>query len=126
MALQSLRSMRRIEARRTKASAFRFKFSQSLARRRQRLSQAIVLSTIHRFGRTTKLLAALERLTISSLTRRRTRFSAVLNFGPWSGLFNALYCVRRAPLKRLDSCHEMIFPPPFGADFDLSNINGLG
>src|SRR3954465_12946339 len=42
------------------------------------------------------------------------------------GLFNALYCVRRAPLKRLDSCHEMIFPPPYGADFDLSYINGLG
>src|SRR3954451_18410050 len=34
-----------------------------------------------------------------------------------AGLFNALYCVRRAPLKRLDSCHEMIFPPPYGADF---------
>src|SRR6476620_1431008 len=82
-ALQSLRTIRRIEARRRKARAFRFRFSQSLAKRRQRLSQPIVLSTIQRFGRTTKPLAASERLTISSLTRRRTRFSAFWNFAPW-------------------------------------------
>src|SRR5690348_2328355 len=81
-ALQSLRTIRRIEARRRKARAFRFRFSQSLAKRRQRLSQPIVLSTIQRFGRTTKPLAASERLTISSLPRRRTRFSAFWNFGP--------------------------------------------
>jgi hypothetical protein len=47
------------------ARAVRFRFSQSLARRRQRLSQAIVRSTIQRFGRTTKPLARSEGLTIS-------------------------------------------------------------
>src|SRR5216684_7605880 len=39
--LQSFLSMRRIEARRKNASAFRLRFSQSLASLRQRLSQAI-------------------------------------------------------------------------------------
>src|ERR1700730_16891152 len=37
--------MRRIEARRRKASAFRVRFSKSLARRRQRLNHAKVRST---------------------------------------------------------------------------------
>ena len=36
--------MRRIEARRRKASAFRVRFSKSLANRRQRLTQAKVLA----------------------------------------------------------------------------------
>ena len=49
--LQSFRSMRRIDARRRKASALRFRFSQSFASRRQRLSQAIVRSTIQRRGK---------------------------------------------------------------------------
>ena len=40
--LQSFRSMRRMDARRRKASALRFRFSQSLANRRQRLSQPMV------------------------------------------------------------------------------------
>src|ERR1019366_4371447 len=40
--LQSFLSMRRIEARRKNASAFRLRFSQSLASLRQRLSQAMV------------------------------------------------------------------------------------
>ena len=55
--LQSFRSMRRIDARRKKASALRFKFSQSFASRRQRLSHAIVRSTIQRRGSTTNPLA---------------------------------------------------------------------
>ena len=55
--LQSLRSMRRIEARRRKASALQLRFSQSLASRRQRFSQAMVRSTIQRFGRTTNPFA---------------------------------------------------------------------
>jgi hypothetical protein len=50
--LQSFRSMRRIEARRKKASALRLRFSQSLASLRQRLSQAMVRSTIQRLGST--------------------------------------------------------------------------
>ena len=50
--LHSLRSMRRIEASRRKARPLRLRFSQSLANLRQRLSQAMVRSTIHRFGRT--------------------------------------------------------------------------
>ena len=44
--------MRRIEARRKNASAFRLRFSQSLASLRQRLSHAIVRSTIQRLGNT--------------------------------------------------------------------------
>lgn len=50
--LQSFRSMRRIDARRMNVNAFRVRFSQSLAKRRQRLSQAKVRSTTHRLGRT--------------------------------------------------------------------------
>jgi hypothetical protein len=50
--LQSFRSMRRIDARRKNASALRLRFSQSLASLRQRLSQAMVRSTIQRLGRT--------------------------------------------------------------------------
>src|SRR5271165_6659579 len=45
--LQSLRSMRRMEASRRNASALSVRFSKSLARRRQRLSQARVRSTTH-------------------------------------------------------------------------------
>ena len=54
--LQSFLSMRRIEARRKNAKAFRLRYSQSLAKRRQRLSQAMVRSTIQRFGKTTNPL----------------------------------------------------------------------
>jgi delta 1-pyrroline-5-carboxylate dehydrogenase len=61
--LQSFRSMRRMEASLRKASAVRLRFSQSLANRRQRLSQAMVRSTIQRFGRATKPLIRSERLT---------------------------------------------------------------
>ena len=55
--LHSFRSMRRIEARRRKASALRLRHSQSLASLRQRPSQTRVRSTIQRLARTTKALA---------------------------------------------------------------------
>ena len=49
--------MSRMDARCRNASALWFRFSQSLASRRQRFSQAMVLSTIQRCGSTTKPLA---------------------------------------------------------------------
>ena len=48
-----------------KASALRLRFSQSLASRRQRLSQAMVRSTTQRLGWTTKPFTRSDRLTIS-------------------------------------------------------------
>ena len=51
--LHSFLSMSLIEARRRNASAFRLRFSQSLARRLHRPSHANVRSTTQRFGRTT-------------------------------------------------------------------------
>ncbi len=71
--LQSFRSMKRIEASFRKASAVRLRFSQSLANRRQRLSQAMVRSTIQRFGNTTKPFCRSDRLTISVSTAGRMR-----------------------------------------------------
>jgi hypothetical protein len=55
--LHSFLSMSLIEARRRNASAFRLRFSQSLARRLHRPSHAKVRSTTHRFGRTTNPFA---------------------------------------------------------------------
>ena len=55
--LQSLLSIKRMEASLTKVSAVRVRFSKSLASLRHRLSQANVLSTIQRLGRTSKPLA---------------------------------------------------------------------
>src|ERR1039457_525849 len=55
--LHSFLSMSLIEARRRNASAFRLRFSQSLARRLHRPSHANVRSTTHRFGRTTNPFA---------------------------------------------------------------------
>ena len=63
--LQSFRSMRRMDASLMKASALRLRFSQSLASRRQRLSQAMVRSTTQRLGWTTKPFTRSDRLTIS-------------------------------------------------------------
>ena len=76
------KTLRRIEAQRRKARALWFRHSQSLANLRQRLSQPMVLSTIQRLGRTTNVLAAFERLTISKFTWRMTRWSAALNCVP--------------------------------------------
>src|SRR6266436_5631579 len=73
--------MRRIDARRKNASAFRLRFSQSLASLRQRLSQAMVRSTIQRLGNTTNPLTRSERLTISTSRCGRTFASALANFG---------------------------------------------
>ena len=74
--------MRRIDARRRKASALRLKFSQSLANLRQRPSQAKVLSTTHRLGKTSKPLAASERLTISVARQGNAFFWPSRNRGP--------------------------------------------
>jgi hypothetical protein len=80
--LHSFLSMRRIEARRKNASAFRLRFSQSLASLRQRLSQAMERSTIQRLGKTTNPLTRSERLTISTSRCGRTFASACANCGP--------------------------------------------
>jgi Trypsin-like peptidase domain len=80
--LRSFLSMRRIDARRKNASAFLLRFSQSLASRRQRLSQAMERSTIQRLGRTTNPLTRSERLTISTSRCGRTFESAFANCGP--------------------------------------------
>ena len=69
--------MRRIEARRKNASALRLRFSQSLASLRQRLSQAMVRSTIQRLGKTTNPLTRSERLTIS-MSRCGRAFASAL------------------------------------------------
>ena len=55
--LHSFLSMSLIEARRRNASAFRLRFSQSLARRLHRPSHANVRSMTQRFGRTTNPFA---------------------------------------------------------------------
>ena len=80
--LQSFRSIRRIDASLRKASAFRERFSQSLARRRHRLSHARVRSTTQRRGKTSKPLARSDRLMISMSTRGSIFATAVLNFWP--------------------------------------------
>src|SRR4051794_19185254 len=83
----SFRIMRRMEAQWRKARAFRLWHSQSLASRRQRLSQAKVRSTIQRLGRTVKPLAAetwtgSDRLTISTVIRLQARRRPAWNRGP--------------------------------------------
>jgi hypothetical protein len=80
--LHSFLSMRRMEARRKKASALRLRFSQSLASLRQRLSQAMVRSTIQRLGTMLKPTAASGRLTISTLSEGRILTTALANCGP--------------------------------------------
>ena len=56
-ARHSLLTMKRMEAMSRNACALRLRFSQSLLNRRQRFSQASVLSTTQRLGNTTKPLA---------------------------------------------------------------------
>ncbi len=80
--LHSFLSMRRIEARRKNASPFRFRHSQSFASLRHRPSHAKVRSTTQRFGRTTNVLAASDRLTISTLTCAMIFPTAARNSGP--------------------------------------------
>ena len=74
--LHSLLSINLTDAQRKNARAFRFRHSQSLASRRQRLSQAMVRSTTQRLGSTAKALAASERLTISTFIFRMMRLKA--------------------------------------------------
>src|ERR1700732_4579422 len=81
-ALQSFRSMRRMEARFKNARALRLRFSQSLARRRQRLSHAMVRSTIQRLGNRTNPVAWSDRLTISVSRSGRILTSAFAKIGP--------------------------------------------
>jgi hypothetical protein len=64
-----------MEARRRKARALWLRHSQSFASRRQRPSQAKVRSTIQRLGSATKPVVRSDRLTISTLTRARIRFT---------------------------------------------------
>src|SRR5271170_2588729 len=80
--LQSFRSMRRMEASFKNARALRLRFSQSLARRRHRLSHAIVRSTIQRLGNWTNPLARSDRLTISVSRRGRILARAFAKSGP--------------------------------------------
>ena len=81
--LHSFRSIRRIDASLMKATAVLFRFSKSLARRRHRLSHAIVRSTTHRRGKTSKPFALSVRLMISTTNCGSTDFTALRNFGPW-------------------------------------------
>src|SRR6266403_6316795 len=92
--------MRRIEARRKNAKAFRLRHSQSLARRRQRLSHAMVRSTIQRFGKTTNSLTPSERLTISMSRCGRT-------FAMLSQI-SALYIrCRRTASSKMEPCRTV-------------------
>ena len=84
--LQSFRNMRRMEASFKNARALQLRFSQSLARRRQRLSHAIVRSTIQRLGNCTNPFAWSDRLTISVLRRGSDLASALAKIGPWYAL----------------------------------------
>ncbi len=77
--------MRRMDASFKNARALRLRFSQSLARRRQRLSQAIVRSTIQRLGSCTNPLACADRLTISVSTQGRILASALPKSRPLIG-----------------------------------------
>ena len=79
----SFLTMSRMDARRRNARALRLRHSQSLANRRQRLSQAIVRSTIQRFGNTVNPFATSDRLTISTSTCRIAWRRPVWNCGPW-------------------------------------------
>jgi len=72
--------MRRIMAMRTKAAAMRQWRSKSRARRRFRLIQPMVRSTIQRFGSTTKRWRS-QRRTISIL-HVPVRATAAAIFGP--------------------------------------------
>ena len=87
----AFRHIIRMEAQCRNASAFWFRHSQSFARRRHRLSQPMVLSTIQRFGRTTNFPAS-DRLTISTLICRQARLD------------------RFAPARRRRTSHALSLP----------------
>ncbi len=64
------------------ATAWRVRFSQSLANRRQRLSQAKVRSTTHGFG-SGKAARPMDRVTISTDSRGSDFASSLRNCGSW-------------------------------------------
>jgi hypothetical protein len=80
--LHSFLSMSRMEAMRKNASAFPLRHSQSLANLRHRPSQENVRSTTHRLGKTSKLFAVSERLTISVTRSGKAFFRASQKTGP--------------------------------------------
>ena len=80
-ALASLRESNLTLAIMSHASALTIVASKSFARRRLRLSQAMVRSTTQRRGNNLKPLAASDRLTIS-MVQRPIEASAFLSFGP--------------------------------------------
>src|ERR1019366_8430573 len=80
-ALASLRESNLTLAIISHASALAIVASKSFARRRLRLSQAMVRSTTQRRGNNLKPLAASDRLTIS-MVQRPIEASAFLSFGP--------------------------------------------
>ena len=82
MALQSLRSIRRMDAKRRNAIAVRLRFSKSFASRRHRPNQPRLRSTTHRFGRTSKPLVVSERFTISTDRPGIAWAAAVANTDP--------------------------------------------
>jgi hypothetical protein len=63
-------------------SPFIVRFSQSLARRRQRLSQANVRSTTQRRGKSLQPFAVSDRCTIAITRSGHTSAVPVANFGP--------------------------------------------
>src|SRR5476651_844481 len=80
--LHSFRSMRRMEARRRKASALWLRHSQSLASRRQRPSQAKVRSTIQRLGSAMKACGLIRPLDDLDSDVRQNPFHRTLELRP--------------------------------------------
>jgi hypothetical protein len=74
-------TIKRMEDKRWILSAEKFRFPQSFARRQQWVSQAMVRSTIHRFGNTWKPDAVSNRFTISICKFWTIGPSAALNKG---------------------------------------------
>ena len=87
-----------MDAQRRNASALRFKHSQSLASRRQRFSQPMVLSTIQRLGNTANLPTS-ERLTISTYLSANAAQS-LLEFRPLIAVVGVELQQERKPSKQ--------------------------
>src|SRR5271165_7646276 len=80
--LHSFRSIRRIEARRRKASDLRLRYSQSFANLRQRPSQARVRSTIQRLGRGEEAFGFIRSFDDLDVDARQNAFHRALEFRP--------------------------------------------
>ena len=101
--------MRRMEARRRKASALREIFSQSLASRRQRLNQAKLRSTTHRRGRTSKPLAGVGALDDLYLDPRQNLRQRRLKLWPLvAAIGKQNFEKRKQPEQRRDHEHTTI------------------